>query len=147
MKRFNADNNLMTEGNIRKKIIFFVVFIFAPQLIALFNAQPEVVRIGVMRARICSLFFCLLGFSNVTNSVLRGLGKPLAPMLVMLICWCAVRVAVFMSIGKWYHVIELTAWIYPITWGMSTLVYAILLLQLNAKGLKPPEKTVKTSSG
>ena len=125
--------------------IGIAVFIFAPQLIALFNAQPEVVRIGVMRARICSLFFCLLGFSNVTNSVLRGLGKPLAPMLVMLICWCAVRVAVFMSIGKWYHVIELTAWIYPITWGMSTLVYAILLLQLNAKGLKPPEKTVKTS--
>ena len=127
--------------------IGIAVFIFAPQLIALFNAQPEVVRIGVMRARICSLFFCLLGFSNVTNSVLRGLGKPLAPMLVMLICWCAVRVAVFMSIGKWYHVIELTAWIYPITWGMSTLVYAILLLQLNAKGLKPPEKTVKTSGG
>lgn len=120
--------------------IGIIVFVFASQLISLFNAEPEVVRIGVMRARICALFFCLLGFSNVTNSVLRRLGKPLATMLVMLICWCAVRVIVFMTVGKMYHVIELTAWIYPITWGMSTAVYAVLLLRLGTKGLPSLKK-------
>ena len=32
MKLFNADNNLMTEGNIRKKIIFFAIPVFIGQL-------------------------------------------------------------------------------------------------------------------
>ena len=61
-------------------------------------------------------------------------------MLVMLICWCAVGVIVFMTVGKTYHVIELTVWIYPITWGMSTAMYAVLLLRLSVKGLAPSKQ-------
>lgn len=117
------------------EIIGLIVFIFAPVFIKGFNPDPEVVKIGVMRARVCSLFFCLMGFSNVTSAVMRGLGKPMAPMIVMLVCWCAVRVAVFMTIGQIYHEIWLTAWIYPITWLMSTVVYAILLIYYKRKNL------------
>ena len=117
------------------EVIGLIVFLGAPFFIKGFNPEPEVVRIGTMRAHICSLFFCLMGFSNVTAAVLRGLGKPMAPMVVMLLCWCGVRVAVFMTIGKLYHNILLTAWIYPITWSLSTLVYTVLLVYYRKKQL------------
>ena len=36
--------------------IGIIVFIFALEFISLFNAEPEVVRIGVMRAHLCTVF-------------------------------------------------------------------------------------------
>nr|MCR4950484.1 hypothetical protein [Solobacterium sp.] len=42
---------------------------------------------------------------------------------VMLVCWCAVRVIVLMTIGQTIHRIELTHVLYPITWTLSTIVY------------------------
>ena len=117
------------------EIIGLLVFLLAPILIKAFNSDPEVVSFGVQRARTTALFFCLLGFSNVTSSIMRGLGKPTAPMLTMLICWCAVRVIVFMTIGRIYHEYFLTCWIYPITWAMSSIVYLILFKIYKKQGV------------
>lgn len=55
-------------------------------------------------------------------------------MVVMLVCWCAIRVLVFMTIGQIWHHIELTYWIYPITWFISTVVYIIYAIVLKKKG-------------
>ena len=107
-----------------------ITFALAPILVAAFNRNPEVVAYGVLRARICALFYCLLGFSHVSSSVMRGLGKPITPMLVMLMCWCVIRVAVLMTIGRACHNILLACWIYPITWGLSSLVYILYLYKL-----------------
>jgi len=115
------------------ELIGAVIFITAPLLISAFNSEPEVVAYGVMRARTTALFFCLMGFSNVTASIMRGIGKPIVPMVIMLVCWCAIRVAVFLTIGQVYHDIRLTNWIYPVTWGISTLVYIVCLLRLRQK--------------
>ncbi len=104
-----------------------IVFIFAPYIVSAFNQDPQVIAYGVQKARISSFFFCLVGFSHVASAVMRGLGRPMTPLLVMLICWCAVRVAVLSTIGHVYHDIRLALWIYPITWSMSTVVYLICL--------------------
>ena len=116
------------------EVIGLIIFLFAPQLVAAFNQDPNVIAYGVLRGRVCSLFFCLLGFSHVSAAVFRGLGKPMVPMLVMLICWCAVRVLVLMTIGQIYHNILLACWIYPITWGMSTVVDLVYLGHVRKKG-------------
>ncbi|WP_418781342.1 MATE family efflux transporter [Holdemanella porci] len=90
-----------------------------------FNQNPEVIAIGVDRAKICAFFYVLLGFSHVVSSLLRGLGRPVMPMVVMLVCWCAVRVVVLMTIGQSVHSLYLTHWLYPITWGLSSIVYLL----------------------
>ena len=100
-----------------------LIFLFAPTFISFFNQNPEVIKIGVDRARICAFFYILLGFSHVVSSILRGLGRPVMPMVVMLVCWCAVRVVVLITIGQSVHSLYLTHWLYPITWGLSSIVY------------------------
>jgi len=54
-------------------------FLFSPQLVGLFNQEPEVIYYGSLRSRICSFFFFLCGFSHVASAVMRGLGKPVVP--------------------------------------------------------------------
>ena len=117
------------------EIIGVLTFIFAPYLIKAFNADPEVIYYGVMRAQICSVFYCLLGFSNVTNAIMRGLGKPVIPVIVMIICWCAVRVIVILTVGRVWHNILLACWLYPITWGLSSIVYIIFLKSMKKRGV------------
>ena len=117
------------------EIIGVLIFFLSPLLIKAFNAEPDVIYYGVLRAQICSLFYFLLGFSNVTSAVMRGLGKPMAPMLVMIVCWCAVRVAVLLTIGQVYHNILLTCWIYPITWGLSSVAYLIYFIRLHKQNV------------
>lgn len=111
------------------ELIGVLVFVFSPNLIAMFNQNPEVIKYGVDRARTVSLFYCLLGFSHVVSAILRGYGKPVMPVVVMLVCWCAVRVITLMTIGTYVHNLYLTHWLYPITWFLSSTVYLFWLLK------------------
>lgn len=101
-----------------------IMYLFAPSIISAFNASPAVLKFGVGRMRVASLFYCFVGFSYISSAIMRGAGRPNVPLVVMLVCWCLVRVAVLMTIGRQIHVIELVFWIYPFTWILSSIVYA-----------------------
>ena len=102
-----------------------IAYFLAPKLVSLFNGDPAIIRYGAGRTTVCAFFYCLCGFSHTASAVMRGLGKPMTPMLVMLICWCAVRVLVLFTLGQAVHDIRLIYWIYPFTWTLSTIVYLI----------------------
>lgn len=112
-------------------ILGVIIFIFAPNLIYFFDQNPEVIAFGVGRARVSAAFFWILGFSHMTSAVMRGIGKPVIPMVVMLVCWCLVRVVVIMTLGQVYHNINLIYWIYPFTWSLSSIVYLYFLRKLS----------------
>lgn len=112
-------------------IMGVLIFIFAPQIIGAFDSNPEVISYGVGRARVSSIFFFIVGFSHMTSAVMRGVGKPVVPMVVMLVCWCLVRVIVVMTIGQVYHNINIVYWIYPFTWTLSSLVYLYFLKRID----------------
>lgn len=105
--------------------IGIIMFVFAPSIISAFSREPEVISYGVGRMRTATLFYAFVGYSHVASAVARGLGKPTVPTIIMLVCWCAVRVTVLFTIGQLIHDIHLVYWIYPFTWMISTLVYAI----------------------
>ena len=66
---------------------------------------------------------------------MRGLGKPMTPMVIMLTCWCAVRIAVLFTIGQLFHDIRLAYWIYPFTWTLSSVAYIVLLKRIKVDHL------------
>jgi putative MATE family efflux protein len=103
--------------------IGFLIFILAPLLIKMFNADPEVIAYGVQRARICAPFFCLVSYSHFMSAVVRGLGRAITPMVIMLTLWCGVRILVLSISSFFFHDIRLTHWIYPITWSMSAIAF------------------------
>ena len=100
-------------------------YFLAPFMVSLFNTDPEIIRFGAGRTTTCAFFYCLCGFSHTASAVMRGLGKPMTPMIVMLVCWCAVRVAVLFTLGQTLHEIWLIYWIYPFTWSLSSIVYLL----------------------
>ena len=105
------------------ELIGIIVFIFAPILIAAFDRNPEVIRIGIEKARTSALFYFLLAYSHAVSAVLRGSGKAVVPMAVMMIFWCVVRVAFLTITVPLTHSIQMLYWVYPLTWFLSSVTF------------------------
>ena len=98
-------------------------FIFAPQLIAIFDDTPQVMEYGVTNARIVTLFYFLLAFSHSVAAVCRGAGRAFVPMLIMLLVWCVLRVIYIWLVMHFLGAIKYIYWAYPLTWAISSLIY------------------------
>ena len=115
-----------------------VCYLFAPQLIAFFNDAPEVVDYGVRHMRTICLFYFLLAFSHCIAAILRGAGRAMVPMAVMLVCWCLIRVSYITVAVRFVNQLTTVSWAYPITWTCSSVVFLCYLLKMN--WLEEPEK-------
>lgn len=107
------------------ELIGVAVFMLAPWLIAAFDSNPEVIAIGVAKARTSALFFFLLAFSHSVSAVLRGAGRAVVPMTVMLVFWCVVRVSFLTITVPLTHSILMLYWVYPLTWFLSSIAFGI----------------------
>ncbi len=105
------------------EIIGLLYFVFAPQLISCFNSDPTVVAFGTLQGRTEALFFFLLAFSHCMAGVFRGAGKAIIPMLVMLACWCVIRVSYITMALQFFPTIQTIFWAYPITWSLSSIIF------------------------
>ena len=90
------------------------IYTLAPQLIAAFNGDPQVVAYGTAQAHVAALFYFLLAFSHCMAGILRGAGKSTVPMFVMLICWCVIRVTYITLTVRIIPDIRVIFWAYPI---------------------------------
>lgn len=105
------------------EIIGVIIFVLAPVFISFFDSTTDVIRYGTMQARTVTLFYFLLAFSHCVAGILRGAGKSVVPMVIMMIFWCVVRV-LYMSIALYFiHDIHLVFWAYPMTWACSSIVF------------------------
>ena len=105
------------------EMIGVIIFVFGSQFIAAFDATPEVIQFGTLRGQTSAFFFCLLAYSHCVSAILRGAGKSMVPMIVMMVCWCFVRVAGLTVMGMLVHNIWCVYWIYPITWSLSSITF------------------------
>ena len=106
-----------------------IMFLAVPQLIKMFNADPEVVRLGTRQGRTEALFYFLLAFSHIIAGICRGAGKGIVPMFIMLSVWCVFRIAYITVMMYFVHDIGLIYWAYPLTWGISSVIYLIYYLK------------------
>ena len=107
------------------ELIGVIIFILAPVLISAFDSTPEVVAFGAARVRTSALFFFLLAYSHSVAAILRGAGKAVIPMMVMMVCWCIVRVSILSILVPITHSIQAVYWVYPITWVLSSVTFFI----------------------
>lgn len=100
-----------------------IVFILAPQIIAIFNSTPEVIYFGVKNAKTTALFYCLLAYSHSIASILRGAGNAIVPMIIMMTFWCLIRVIFLIISIPLTHSIQTIYLVYPLTWGLSSIIF------------------------
>ncbi len=111
------------------EVVGFVVYAFIPYFAAGFDSNPEVVASATRQAHTVALFYCLLAFSHCIAGILRGAGKSIVPMIVMLICWCIIRITYITVTVHFIPKLQVIFWAYPITWSLSSIVFLIYFLK------------------
>lgn len=111
------------------ELIGIILYFTMPVLVAAFNDTPEVIHFGTTQAKIEVLFYFLLAFSHCVAGILRGAGRSIVPMLVMLLCWCAIRITYITVVIKLIPKIQVIFWAYPLTWSLSSIIFLIYFLK------------------
>ncbi len=116
-----------------------LILFFAEDVLSLFNSDPEVIRLGVIRLWYIVLPELINVIMEGISGALRGYGISLTPAVITLICVCGVRVVwVFTAFAKIPTYATLMA-VYPISWFITT-IFLIAAYSYHMKRLKPARK-------
>lgn len=106
-----------------------IMYVFAPQLVSMFDRNAEVIAYGTTHGKTVALFYFLMAFSHAVAAVMRGAGKSAVPMVVVLVSWCAIRIAYITVAVRLFENIQVVFGAYPITWTISAGIFLICLLK------------------
>ncbi len=120
-------------------VILTPLMIFAPQLVRLFNGDPEVLRFGTWFIRVISPFYLTFSANQVYMGALRGAGNTRSPMFISLGSFVVFRqIYLFVSYRLGGGLLAVTLG-YPAGWILcSVLLYFYYHSRRNTL-LYPPE--------
>ena len=109
----------------------FGVFMYftAPFFVGLFTNEPDVIAYGVQYSKVDSLFYFLLALTHMSAAVLRGSGRTKVTMLVFLLDWCVFRIIYITVMVRLIPDIRSVITAYPVTWGISALIFMVIILK------------------
>ena len=116
---------------ISSQLIGFLIYIFAPYVIAIFDQNPTVIMYGTQRVQVVVWFFAFMAFTHAMSGVLRGAGKSIIPLIVTVVSWCVLRVTILTVFMPIFKSIWLVHWVYPITWIVSAIILVIYYYKSN----------------
>lgn len=119
-----------------------LTLLFSRQAFGLFTSDTAVIDIGVSLARIAFPFYFLYVFLEVFASTIRGAGKALPPMVIVLLNMCGVRLVLLRIFMSFWNSAQGVALIYPVTW----LITALFMAAYYMLGKWLPTKTLATDS-
>lgn len=106
-------------------VLSVLTLLLARQAFGLFNSDEVVIDIGISLARIAFPFYFLYVFIEVFASTIRGAGKALQPMLIVLLNMCGVRLLLLRLFLSLWHNAQGVVMIYPATWLITALCMAL----------------------
>lgn len=110
------------------ELIGVVLLVFPEPLFRLFTDNPAALEIGIRQAKLEAWFYCMLAFSHCIAAVMRGAGRPMVPMFVMLGVWCVLRVSYLTVMLRHFHEQWVIFSAYPLTWTISSIIFLIFFL-------------------
>ncbi|MGN0940920.1 MAG: MATE family efflux transporter [Selenomonadaceae bacterium] len=112
------------------------VYIFGESLMSLFDSDPEVIRLGMIRIFYVVCFESLNGVMDILSGALRGYGYSLPPALLALIGICGVRLAWVWLVFPFRRAFDTLMMCYPISWAVACVLIAMAYVHYTKK-IKP----------
>lgn len=116
-----------------------VLLIFSHQVLGLFTHSAQVIMYGQLAMKYFCPYYFLLGILNVLAGTVRGAGKGIPPMIILLFSMCIFRILWIKIVLPFYSSIDGVFILYPISW----LVGAILMIFYTKFGKWLPHKQME----
>lgn len=102
-----------------------LLLIFSHQIIRLFSADTAVIAYGADAMKYFCPFYFVLGILNCLAGTVRGTGKTMPPMIIMLISMCIFRIFWIQLALPRIGTIEGIYMLYPISWAIGAAMMVL----------------------
>ena len=121
--------------------VSLVLYNFAPQLVGIFSAEPDVIRYGALSMRLIIPFYAILPIHQVLMGTMRGAGKTMVSMMISVGNMCVLRMIYINLFVPFFPSYEAVMMCYPITWIGTVLLDVLYIWKGN--WLPKPEEIEK----
>lgn len=98
-----------------------LLLILGPNVLVIFSSDPTVINYGLYMMHVLAPGYIFLAISHAFNGIIRGAGITTVPMIVMVTCWCGLRMAWILTSVPLFHDIGVVFMGWPLTWIASAL--------------------------
>ena len=140
--------NALIMGVVYTVIIGVVILITSHTVLGLFTKDNEVITYGQLAMKYFCPFYFLLGILNILAGTVRGAGKGVPPMLILLFSMCIFRILWIKIVLPFYSTIDGVFILYPISWfvGMVLMIIYTKFGKWLPKGLNQPKQQYLTNN-
>ena len=98
-----------------------LLFVFGRQFLSLFATEAAVVDVGMQRIRIMGFSYMISAFMDCTIAASRGLGKSVAPTVIVILGSCVFRITWIYTIFAYFHTIPSLYLLYFFSWTITSV--------------------------
>ena len=102
-------------------ILGFGILAAGPRFLSLFTAEPAVVEAGMHRLRVMSLSYGISAFMDCPIAASRGLGKSLAPTVIVFLGSCVFRILWVYTVFAHFGTITSLYLLYAFSWAITAI--------------------------
>ena len=106
-------------------VLAAILWIFAPQMTALFNQDPEVIYYGTLFLRLCVFAVVLCCPNQIYAGTLRGAGDAKNPMYIMLFSFVVFRQIYLYLVNRFAYSPYTIGFGYPAGWLLCTILMTV----------------------
>lgn len=108
-------------------VMSLLLVVFGRQFLSIFTNVEEVAEAGMIRLRIMGCSYAFSAFMDCSIAANRGLGKSLAPTIIVIMGSCVFRIIWVYTIFAHFHTIESLYLLYIVSWTITAIAEMICL--------------------
>ena len=105
-------------------------------LMSIFTSDPAVINYGHIMLTLLVPGYFLLAISHAISGVLRGANRAATAMIIVISCWCGLRMAWILTSVPIFHSIHVVLLGWPISWLVSTIIFILYYRRLRKGRLR-----------
>ncbi len=137
-----AKNMKRAKESIWKGMLITLVFggffgmlsaVFSAQLSSIMTSNPEVIKFSQQKMMLVSSTYFISGINEILGAGLKGMGKPMIPMISTMIFMCAIRFPWVWFVYPLFPNLTFLYTIWPIGWVLSIITVLCFLIPTSKK--------------
>lgn len=101
------------------------LFFFGRQFLSLFATEPAVIAAGMHRIKIMGFSYAFSAFMDCTIAASRGIGKSIAPTVIVILGSCVFRIVWIYTVFAYFHTIASLYLLYIFSWSLTAVAEII----------------------
>lgn len=112
-------------GLIYTALTGILLLTFSEPIMRLFTDDTDIIAAGELAMKYFCPYYMLLSILNVLAGTVRGAGKSVPPMVILLFAMCVFRVLWIKLVLPHYNTIDVVYMVYPVSWVIGAALMAL----------------------